>query len=306
MTAVRRAARQTFQALQVRNFRLYFIGQVISVSGTWMQSVALALLVLSDRLHGTGVDVGLVTALQFLPMLLFGSFGGLIADRVDKRRLLFVTQGAAGVLALALGPAHRPRARSPVGGLPAGHPARRGQPVRQPGPPDLRLRDGGPRADAQRHQPEQRAHELGPGHRPGHRRRPHLHRRLRRLLPRQRGLLPRRDRRPVPDAAGRAAPATRGGAGPRARSARACATCGPRPALRDPLLAMAVVGIFAFNFTTTLPLFAKFTFHGGAGTYSAFTVAMGCGAVVGGLLVAHRSRPSTALLEPDRAGLRGR
>jgi MFS family permease len=59
---------------------------------------------------------------------------------------------------------------------------------------------------------------------------------------------------------------------------------------------MAVVGIFAFNFTTTLPLLATRTFHGGAGTYSALLAAMGAGAVIGGLVVAHRSRPSTAML----------
>ena len=59
---------------------------------------------------------------------------------------------------------------------------------------------------------------------------------------------------------------------------------------------MAVVGIFAFNFTTTLPLLATRTFHGGAGTYSALMAAMGAGAVVGGLMVAHRSRPSIAML----------
>jgi MFS family permease len=59
---------------------------------------------------------------------------------------------------------------------------------------------------------------------------------------------------------------------------------------------MAVVGIFAFNFTTTLPLLATHTFHGGAGTYSALMAAMGAGAVIGGLVVAHRSRPSTAML----------
>jgi MFS family permease len=59
---------------------------------------------------------------------------------------------------------------------------------------------------------------------------------------------------------------------------------------------MAVVGIFAFNFTTTLPLLATRTFHGGAGTYSALMAAMGIGAVVGGLMVAHRSRPSIAML----------
>ena len=59
---------------------------------------------------------------------------------------------------------------------------------------------------------------------------------------------------------------------------------------------MAVVGIFAFNFTTTLPLLATRTFHGGAGTYSLLVASMGIGAVIGGLIVAHRSRPSTAML----------
>ena len=59
---------------------------------------------------------------------------------------------------------------------------------------------------------------------------------------------------------------------------------------------MAVVGIFAFNFTTTLPLLATRTFHGGAGTYSLLMASMGLGAIIGGLLVAHRSRPSTAML----------
>ena len=68
------------------------------------------------------------------------------------------------------------------------------------------------------------------------------------------------------------------------------------PDLKIPLISMAVVGVFAFNFTVTLPLLAKFTFHGGAGLYSWFMVAMGAGAVVGGLLTAFRSRPSTRLL----------
>ena len=104
MSPITRAARQTFMALRVRNYRLYFVGQVISASGTWMHAVALGLLVLSDQLHGNGFNVGLVTALQFLPMLLLGSWGGLIVDRVDKRRLLYITQTRVGVL----GP--RPRA----------------------------------------------------------------------------------------------------------------------------------------------------------------------------------------------------
>src|SRR5271170_3462669 len=101
MTAVRAAARQTFSSLRVRNFRLFFTAQLISVSGTWMQSVAQAWLVL--HLTGSGVDLGIVVGLQFLPMLVFGPFGGLVADRVNKRHLLYFTQSAGAVLALILG-----------------------------------------------------------------------------------------------------------------------------------------------------------------------------------------------------------
>ncbi|HVA06528.1 MAG TPA: MFS transporter, partial [Acidimicrobiales bacterium] len=102
MNRITTAAQRTFRALSVRNYRLYFTGQVISVSGTWMQMVAQTYLILY-RLHGGGVDVAIGTGLQFLPMLLFGPFGGLIADRLDKRKVLYVTQCGAGVLAAMLG-----------------------------------------------------------------------------------------------------------------------------------------------------------------------------------------------------------
>ena len=92
---------RTFRSLRVRNYRLYFAGQVVSMTGTWMQWVAQGWLVL--RLTGSGLMVGLVTALQFLPMLLGGAYGGVVADRVDKRKLLIGTQSTAGVLALILG-----------------------------------------------------------------------------------------------------------------------------------------------------------------------------------------------------------
>jgi len=91
---------RTISSLSVRNFRLYFLGQMVSLSGTWMQSVAQAWLVL--KLTGSGTALGLVVALQFVPVLLFGPLGGLVADRCDKRRLLYITQSSAGVLALAL------------------------------------------------------------------------------------------------------------------------------------------------------------------------------------------------------------
>ena len=102
MTRVRRLGRDTFASLRNRNYRLYFVGQTISVSGTWMQNIAQAWLIL-ELTNKNGTALGVVTALQFLPMLLFGVWGGVLADRFDKRRLLFGTQIAAGLLALTLG-----------------------------------------------------------------------------------------------------------------------------------------------------------------------------------------------------------
>ena len=101
MTRLWRATRLTFRSMSVRNYRLYFAGQLISTTGTWMQSIAQAWLVL--QITGSGVALGVTVALQFTPVLLVGAWGGLVADRVDKRRLLVGTQAAAGVLALVLG-----------------------------------------------------------------------------------------------------------------------------------------------------------------------------------------------------------
>jgi MFS family permease len=84
-------------SLRHRNYRLYFFGQLVSVMGTWMQTVAQSFLVL-DLTH-SGTALGLVTAVRFLPMLLFGPAGGLFADRRNKRRILYVTQALSGVLA---------------------------------------------------------------------------------------------------------------------------------------------------------------------------------------------------------------
>jgi MFS family permease len=84
-------------SLRHRNYRLYFLGQLVSVMGTWMQTVAQSFLVL-DLTH-SGTDLGLVTAVRFLPILVFGPAGGLFADRRNKRRILYVTQTLSGVLA---------------------------------------------------------------------------------------------------------------------------------------------------------------------------------------------------------------
>ncbi|MEZ5217749.1 MAG: MFS transporter [Ilumatobacteraceae bacterium] len=90
-----------FTAFRHANFRRYFIGQVISNIGTWLQALALTWLVL-DR-TGRSDRLGLVVALQFLPLLLLGAPAGVLADRVDNRRLLLTTSAVSAVLALAFG-----------------------------------------------------------------------------------------------------------------------------------------------------------------------------------------------------------
>jgi MFS family permease len=93
--------RRTFSSLRVRNYRLFFVGQSISLSGTWIQRVAQAWLVL--ELTGSGTAVGFVTALQFVPLLVLAPIGGVIADRIAKRRLLVLTQGLSSLSAAGLG-----------------------------------------------------------------------------------------------------------------------------------------------------------------------------------------------------------
>jgi len=106
------ALRSTFSSLAHRNFRLFFIGQSISNSGNWLTNVALTLLVL--KLTATGVGVGFLAACQFGPILMLSAWGGAVADRLDKRRMLLVTQSlemaqSAGLAVLAFLP-HPPLA----------------------------------------------------------------------------------------------------------------------------------------------------------------------------------------------------
>lgn len=91
----------TFRSLRTRNYRLFAAGQVVSLSGTWGQRVAQDWLVL-ELSGNSGIALGITTGLQFLPVLLFGLYGGVLADRYDKRRLLLGAQGAMALLALAL------------------------------------------------------------------------------------------------------------------------------------------------------------------------------------------------------------
>lgn len=94
------AVKRSFASLQIHNYRLYAAGQLTSLAGNWMQIVAELWLIL--EITGSGTAVGIATALQFLGILLFGVWGGALADRFDKRRLLIVTQAAMAAPAIGL------------------------------------------------------------------------------------------------------------------------------------------------------------------------------------------------------------
>lgn len=293
MTRLRLAAGQTFRALGVRNYRLYFTGQVISVSGTWMHTVALGWLVL--RITGSGVDLGIVTALQFLPMLVAGSWGGLVADRLDKRRLLFATQASAGILALILGLLDFSGAihmwQVYLVATLFGVVNLFDNPARQTFVSEMVGKDLLPNAVSLNSVIMNAARVIGPA--------------LAGILIATVGIpicffanagsygavivalaLMRswelHRQAPVPRAKGQVREGLR--------------YVWSEPALRQPLMVMAIIGIFAFNFQTTLPLLARYTFDAGAGGYGALTSAMAAGAVMGGLYTAHRSRPSLKVL----------
>ncbi len=109
-TSSRGTGRETFRALRSRNFRLFFGGQLVSQTGTWLTTIASTLLVFG--LTHSGVAIGLLVACQFGPVLLLSAWGGLIADRSDKRRLLLITQtlemGESSALAALAFMAHPP------------------------------------------------------------------------------------------------------------------------------------------------------------------------------------------------------
>src|SRR5208283_2216204 len=97
VTRVEQAGRITFAALAIPNYRRYISGQSVSLVGTWMQMTAQSWLVLT--LTHSSTALGLVVAAQTLPVLLLAPYGGVIADRVDKRRLMIVLQSLMGLQA---------------------------------------------------------------------------------------------------------------------------------------------------------------------------------------------------------------
>jgi len=285
--------RRSFDSLSVPNYRRYFIGQLVSLSGNWMQVVAAVWLVLS--LTGSGVAVGFVTALQFLPMLLFGAWGGLLADRIDKRRLLIATQvlmalPALGLLAVAAAGVVTP-AMVYVAAFARGAVLAVDNPTRQSFVIELVGAGRVVNAVSLNSVLVQTARVLGPA--------------LAGIMIATVGVVPcfalntltfvamivaltamDPAQLQTPPVARREPGAIRAGL----RYVRAT------PELAVPLALMALVGTFGFNFQVVLPLLATFSFAGGAGAYAALVTAMGVGSVAGALVTGARGRTGPRLI----------
>ena len=284
---------RAFTSLHVPNYRRYFTGQVVSLAGNWMQIVAETWLVL--KLTNNGALVGLAAALQFLPMLVAGAWGGLLADRLPKRRLLMTTQALMALPALtlfALVTTHAVEVwqvlalifvRGAINAV--DNPARQSFVVEMVGPDNVvnavslnsvivhTARIAGPAAAAA----VIALAGVGPCFIVNAMS-------FLAMLVALRGMDPR--------ALHSSAPAQRAPGQLRAALRYVRAT----PALRVPLLMMAVVGTLSFNFQVLLPLVARFTWDGTATTYAALTSAMAAGSVLGALASGARGRVSPALL----------
>ena len=293
MTTVAGGFTRTFASLRNRNFRIFFTAQIVSVTGTWMQSIAQMWLVL--HLTGSGLALGITAALQFTPILLFGTWGGLLADRVDKRKLLMLTQSAAGVVALVL-------AGLTLGGLvqlwmvyvlafALGMVNVFDNPGRQSFVTEMVGKEQVINAVGLNSAVFTLARVIGPA--------------IAGVLIAVVGtgwcflynglsyfpvVFALVLMRPWELHRGRPTPRARGQI--RAGIRYAWST----PELRFPLLLMLVVGTLAFNFSVLMPLMASFVFHSGASTFGLLMSFTGAGAFVGALVSANRARPSHRLL----------
>jgi MFS family permease len=287
MTRVLRVGRLTFASLSVPNYRRYFAGQLISLTGTWMQMTAQAWLVLT--LTHSSTALGIVIALQTLPVLLLAPYGGVIADRVDKRRMMIALQGAMGIQALILGLLTVTGSVRvwEVGVLAVllgvnnafENPSRQSFMLELVGPAHLR------NAVTLNSVLVNVARTVGPA---------------------IAGLLIASVGEGVCFLANAASfVAVVGSLATMDRSTLAQATPTPRaggqlreglryvrstPELAVPLLMMAAVGCLAYEFQVSLPVMASQGLHAGASGFGFMTAAMGVGAVVGGLVVAARGR----------------
>ena len=287
MTPLKTLGRQTFASLENPNYRKYFRGQAVSLIGTWMQTVAQSWLVL--QLTGSATDLGVVVALQTLPVLLLGPYGGVVADRLDKRKLMIGLQSMMGVLALILSlltithtvELWHVYLLAFLLGLNNcfENPARQSFVLEMVGPTHLR------NAVSLNSVLVNAARAIGPA--------------VAGLIITTGGIgicflinalsfvavvssLITLDTSTLQ----RSQPAPRA----KGQLREGVSYVRHNPRLAVPLLMMALVGCLAYEFQVTLPVLAKHTFDGQASTYGFLTSAMGIGAVIGGLYVAARGK----------------
>jgi MFS family permease len=302
LTRVIRAGRTTFAALSVPNYRRYYGGQAISLAGTWMQMTAQAWLVLT--LTHSSTALGVVIGLQTLPVLLLGPYGGVIADRVDKRRLMIILQSAMGVQALILGVLTVTGVVQywQIGVLAAllglnnafENPARQSFMLEMVGPEHLR------NAVSLNSVLVNTARVIGPA--------------IAGILIATVGIgvcfllnsasfaavvasLIRMDRSALSPST--PTPRAKGQLREGLRYVRRT------PDLAVPLLMMAVAGCLTYEFQVTLPVMATRGLHVGATGFGFMTAAMGLGAVAGGLLVAARGKTGLHALTLAATGFGG-
>ena len=290
---IRGAANDTFRSLRIRNFRLFFIGQLISQSGTWMQSVAIIWVVL--RLTDDGVALGLATAAQFFPVLVLGAWAGVVSDRVDRHRFLLGTQAAFAVVAAAFTFfVFTDNINLPlIYGLSAlfgivtalDNPARRAFVV------DMVAERDVPNAVGLNSALMTGSRVIGPAVAgaviTGVGVRWCFAINLLTYVPVLLAL-GRMDRSVL-----RSPPRVARGRGQLREGFRYVWST---PELRLPLVLLAVIGTLSFEFHVTLPLLAERTFDGGAGTFTMLYSAMSAGSVAGALLVARRTDADTRFL----------
>ena len=280
-------------SLRQRNYRLFFFGQLVSVAGTWMQTVAQSFLVL-DLTH-SGTQLGLTTAARFAPVLVFGPAGGLFADRMDKQRVLYVTQTLSGLLAAAfailIGTHSITLWLVYLLAVALGFVNVFDNPARQSFISEMVSARDLPNAVTLNSVSMNMARVLGGAAGGG------IAAALGLALcfacnavsfiavlislavMRKSELFPARrvskERRQVRQGL---------------RYVRST------PELLIPLIMIAVIGTLAWEFQVTLPLMASKVFHGGAAAYGVMASVMGVGAVIGGLISAARPRPRTRTL----------
>jgi MFS family permease len=291
MSALRRFRHDTFASLSNPNYRLYFSGQSLSLVGTWMQTIAQSYLVF--QLTDSGTDVGLVVALQTLPVMVLGPYGGVVADRVDKRRLMVALQTLMGLQALVLGlltVTHVVRlweiaVLAVILGLnnTFENPARQSFVLEMVGPDYIR------NAVTLNSVMVNAARAVGPA--------------AAGLIINAGGLgvcflINAASFIAVAGSLVRMDVATLNPSPPAAR-AKGQLREGLRyvrneVGLAVPLVMMAIVGCLAYEFQVTLPVVAARAFDGGSRTYGFMTASMGVGAVIGGLYAAGRGKTGLA------------